>query len=71
MFSQPVIEAEPIYAQLAPSEPCAICGEMTMATKMVKLSDGRTTSLHSLFGKKPEMMQAVNIAKFSCLSVFW
>ena len=32
---------EPIYAQLAPSEPCAICGEMTMATKMMKLSDGR------------------------------
>ena len=32
---------EPLYAQLAPSEPCAICGEMTMATKMIKLSDGR------------------------------
>lgn len=32
---------EPLYAQLAPSEPCAICGEMTMATKMMKLSDGR------------------------------
>jgi formylmethanofuran dehydrogenase subunit E len=32
---------EPIYAQLAPSEPCALCGEMTMATKMMKLSDGR------------------------------
>jgi formylmethanofuran dehydrogenase subunit E len=32
---------EPIYAQLAPSEPCAVCGEMTMAVKMVKLGDGR------------------------------
>jgi formylmethanofuran dehydrogenase subunit E len=32
---------EPFYAPLAPSEPCAICGEMTMATKMMKLSDGR------------------------------
>jgi len=32
---------DPIYAQLAPSEPCAICGEMTMAVKMVKLGDGR------------------------------
>jgi formylmethanofuran dehydrogenase subunit E len=32
---------EPLYAQLAPSEPCAICGEMTMAVKMIKLKDGR------------------------------
>jgi formylmethanofuran dehydrogenase subunit E len=32
---------EPLYAPLAPSEPCAICGEMTMAAKMMKLSDGR------------------------------
>ena len=32
---------EPVYAQLAPSESCAICGEMTMATKMMQLSDGR------------------------------
>jgi formylmethanofuran dehydrogenase subunit E len=32
---------EPLYAPLAPSEPCAICGEMTMATKMIKLKDGR------------------------------
>jgi formylmethanofuran dehydrogenase subunit E len=32
---------EPLYAQLAPSEPCAICGEMTMAAKMIKLSDER------------------------------
>jgi formylmethanofuran dehydrogenase subunit E len=32
---------EPLYAPLAPAEPCAICGEMTMATKMMKLSDGR------------------------------
>jgi len=33
--------AEPLYAPLASSEPCVICGEMTMAIKMVKLSDGR------------------------------
>jgi formylmethanofuran dehydrogenase subunit E len=33
--------AEPLYAQLAPSEHCAICLEMTMAAKMVKLNDGR------------------------------
>ncbi len=32
---------EPLYAQLAPSEPCALCGEMTMAAKMIKLPDGR------------------------------
>jgi len=32
---------EPLFAPLAPSEPCAICGEMTMAVKMIKLSDGR------------------------------
>lgn len=32
---------EPLYAQLDRSEPCALCGEMTMAAKMVKLSDGR------------------------------
>jgi len=32
---------EPLYAPLAPSEPCAICCEMTMATKMMKLNDGR------------------------------
>ncbi|PKN06169.1 MAG: formylmethanofuran dehydrogenase [Deltaproteobacteria bacterium HGW-Deltaproteobacteria-7] len=33
--------AEPLYAPLAPSEPCAVCGEMTMDVKRVKLSDGR------------------------------
>ncbi|KQC09570.1 MAG: hypothetical protein APR62_02290 [Smithella sp. SDB] len=32
---------EPKYAQLAPSEPCELCGEMTMASKMIKLKDGR------------------------------
>ena len=32
---------EPLYAPLAPSEPCSICGEMTMASKMMKLKDGR------------------------------
>jgi formylmethanofuran dehydrogenase subunit E len=36
-----VLFDEPLYAPLAPSEPCAICGEMTMATKIMKLSDGR------------------------------
>jgi len=42
---------EPLYAPLAPSEPCAICGEMTMAVKMIKIKRW-TASLHSLFGKK-------------------
>lgn len=32
---------EPRFAPLAPSEPCAACGEMTMATKMTGLRDGR------------------------------
>ena len=32
---------EPLYAPLAPSEPCALCGEMTMATKMIRSNDGR------------------------------
>lgn len=32
---------EPLYAPLAPSLSCALCGEMTMATKMVKLKGGR------------------------------
>lgn len=32
---------EPLYAQLAPSIPCAVCGEMTMAVKTMKLGDGR------------------------------
>lgn len=36
---------EPLYAQLDRSEPCALCGEMTMAAKMVKLSDGRQACL--------------------------
>ncbi|MCJ7830682.1 MAG: FmdE family protein [Desulfobacterales bacterium] len=31
----------PPYARLAPSKPCAACGEMTMATKMVGAADGR------------------------------
>jgi len=30
---------EPLYAPLAPSEPCAVCGEMTMATKMTASAD--------------------------------
>jgi formylmethanofuran dehydrogenase subunit E len=33
--------AEPLYAQIDRSEPCACCGEMTMAARMVRLSDGR------------------------------
>ncbi len=32
---------EPPYAPLAPSEACAECGEMTMATKMVQTEDER------------------------------
>jgi len=32
---------EPLYAPLAPSESCAVCGEMTMTVKMVQLGDGR------------------------------
>lgn len=36
---------EPLYAPLAPSEACAVCGEMTMAAKMVKLKDGRSLCL--------------------------
>jgi formylmethanofuran dehydrogenase subunit E len=36
---------EPLYAPLAPSESCAICGEMTMASKMMKLKDGRQVCL--------------------------
>jgi formylmethanofuran dehydrogenase subunit E len=32
---------EPHYAPLERSEPCAICGDMTMATRMVKLTGGR------------------------------
>ncbi|MFA5321304.1 MAG: FmdE family protein [Smithella sp.] len=33
---------EPLYAPLAPSEACSVCGEMTMASRMVKLKDGRS-----------------------------
>lgn len=36
---------EPLYAPLAPSEPCAVCGEMTMATKMVRLKSGEKVCL--------------------------
>jgi formylmethanofuran dehydrogenase subunit E len=36
-----VICPEPPYAPLAPSEPCAKCGEMTMATKMTAAGDGK------------------------------
>lgn len=32
---------EPRYAPLSPSESCAICGEMTMSSKMKKLRGGR------------------------------
>jgi formylmethanofuran dehydrogenase subunit E len=32
---------EPHYAPLERSEPCAVCGDMTMATKMVSLTGGR------------------------------
>lgn len=33
--------AEPLFAPLQPSEQCAVCGEMTMATKMLPLGDGQ------------------------------
>jgi formylmethanofuran dehydrogenase subunit E len=32
---------EPLYAPLARSEPCVLCGEMTMASKMVVVKDRR------------------------------
>lgn len=32
---------EPDYAPLAPSEACAVCGEMTMKTKMIKLGNSK------------------------------
>jgi formylmethanofuran dehydrogenase subunit E len=32
---------EPLYAPLERSEPCAMCGEMTMASKMAGVNDGR------------------------------
>ena len=32
---------KPPYAPLAPSEACARCGEMTMATRMIETKDGR------------------------------
>jgi formylmethanofuran dehydrogenase subunit E len=32
---------DPLFAQLQPSEPCTVCHEMTMTTKMLTLSDGR------------------------------
>lgn len=32
---------EPDYAMLARSEPCALCGEMTMATKMQSTEEGK------------------------------
>ena len=32
---------EPRYAPLQPSEPCAVCGEMTMITRMIISGDGR------------------------------
>ena len=40
-----VIFEEPLYAPLAPSIACAVCGEMTMATKMVKLKNRRQVCL--------------------------
>jgi formylmethanofuran dehydrogenase subunit E len=36
-----VLFDEPSYAPLAPSEPCAVCGEMTMVVKMKEISEGR------------------------------
>jgi len=40
VFDTTAVEASiPPYARLAPSKPCAACGEMTMATKMVGSAD--------------------------------
>lgn len=39
--TQEVEYVAPSYAPLAPSEACAICGEMTMATRMVRSSSGQ------------------------------
>lgn len=33
--------APPLYAPLAPSQPCAVCGEMTMTTRMMQAGEGR------------------------------
>jgi formylmethanofuran dehydrogenase subunit E len=42
VFSIREIEfVEPPYAPLARSQPCARCGEMTMATKMVGIDNGK------------------------------
>ena len=32
---------EPSLAELAPSLPCSVCGELTMSSKMIKTIDGR------------------------------
>jgi len=39
---------EPGYAPLHPSEPCAVCEEMTMVTKMTTADDGRRLCLPCL-----------------------
>jgi len=36
---------EPQYAELQPSVPCVFCGELTMASKMITLKDGRQICL--------------------------
>lgn len=42
IFDTSAVEVpEPPYAPLAPSEACAQCGEMTMATRMVHTKEGR------------------------------
>ena len=36
---------EPLYAPLAPSMACAVCGEMTMSTKMIQLQNGQSVCI--------------------------
>ena len=36
---------EPLYAPLAPSMACAVCGEMTMSTRMIQLQNGQSVCI--------------------------
>ncbi|MDZ4163748.1 MAG: FmdE family protein [Smithellaceae bacterium] len=63
MFSrQELTFFEPSYALLAESIPCARCGEMTMATKLVKAQDGQSlcrpcfpASRHNQESERPDL----------------
>ena len=43
----------PAFAILAPSLPCDCCGEMTMATRLMKQSDGKQCCIACAQGKNP------------------